>query len=354
MLNEARVRPVKVFDRYLRGLPEEIYDKSESAHIVRLIMALCGDAGAGSIRKQMLLRRLETALDTTDFIDLDRLFGSLLRLPRKSDEVYEAGVDPHSGLLTEEQWASVRAKDAAYRKRISRFLEAIAAGGTLKGIQYAAEAALGVECRVYEAWRYYIANGIAPGAATTFGRFGTANYAEVIVIPLSEPSPDTEAARQEWRRQVYMMTALNKPQDAIISTMFRDEVSSSILVDDSALTIAEAQASSEMFRVKKLVTARSDWSASYDGDKGFWLLPDTTVEAPVPAYQAHQEEVIDLTSKIADVVTSSDHIGEFHDVHSRLYRHLRSEEAKQWLKGISALRKRTRKRVSALYHENRV
>jgi hypothetical protein len=126
----------------------EHYDLNNSSYLYRYLSALCGEAGAGLVKRELLLPRLQSALESTNFSDLDRLYGNPIALPRISAEVYD--VDPKNEALTEAQWQEVRTKDASYRARCLLWMRAIIAGSTPTGIKLAAEAACGVECDILE------------------------------------------------------------------------------------------------------------------------------------------------------------------------------------------------------------
>lgn len=136
----------------LSRFPEEVYNLTVDSHLYRLITALAGEVGAGSLKKELLLPKLQQMLDSTHFKDLDLLYGNPMGLPRFNLETYS--FDPQATPLTQVQWQEVRAKDADYRSRCLKWMRAVLHGSTLEGIALAAEAALGVECDVYERYRY--------------------------------------------------------------------------------------------------------------------------------------------------------------------------------------------------------
>ena len=75
------------------------YDLSTSSHLYRFLIALCGEAGAGSIKRELLYPKLQNQLESTHFTDLDRLYGDPLALPRLSEEIYT--IDPKSMAMTQ-------------------------------------------------------------------------------------------------------------------------------------------------------------------------------------------------------------------------------------------------------------
>jgi len=100
----------------MRHFPSPLYQVNESSTLYKYIDALVGDGGAGSLKKQLLITRLNQNLDTTYFTDLDRVFGNLGNIARTASETYV--IDPSSDILTTAEWDEVRIKDAWYRARI--------------------------------------------------------------------------------------------------------------------------------------------------------------------------------------------------------------------------------------------
>src|SRR5258708_26972208 len=52
--------------------------RSPNSHIYKFVDALCGDSGAGDLKKQLMVARLSNSLDNIQFNDLDRLFQNVL------------------------------------------------------------------------------------------------------------------------------------------------------------------------------------------------------------------------------------------------------------------------------------
>jgi hypothetical protein len=158
----------------LDHFPEEIYDLSESSHLVRFLKALIGDAGAGQLRKRQLIARLQATLTSTYFYDLDRFYGALFGAQRGISGALP--MDPYEGTATSDGWDDVDSFDALFRERVIKLAKAITLGGTVLGLQAMAEALTDVECDVYEIWALIDWQG-ATVAATTWtaveGTFGT-------------------------------------------------------------------------------------------------------------------------------------------------------------------------------------
>lgn len=147
-------------DRFAH-FPEEVYDLSAESHLVRFLKALTGDAGAGQLRKRLIMARLQQSLQGIRFHDLDRFYGSLFGIKRTTDEALT--IDPYFSTATSEQWTAQEVADASYRSRISQFAKALAFGPTPTGIELVAEALLSVDCDVYETYEQ------ADGSYQTYG-----------------------------------------------------------------------------------------------------------------------------------------------------------------------------------------
>ena len=144
-----------------RNFPESVYPLREHQHLTKLLQTLVGDAGVGQLHKYQTVARLSESLGGTQYSELDYFFGTFLNLPRTSSEIYQG--DPFTDQLTTEQWNEVEVKDAQYRERIRLFLHALLFGGTQRGLAFAAEAATGIPCQVFEVWRYIDDDGGLPG-----------------------------------------------------------------------------------------------------------------------------------------------------------------------------------------------
>lgn len=132
----------------LDRFPIEVYNLTQDSRLFRFLNALAGDSGAGFLKKQMLMTKLQSMLDSTHFQDIDLLYGSPLGLSRNSLENYD--FDPQQDVLTHAEWTEARAKDASYRTRCLCWMRAVVQGPTVQGMALAAQAALGVECDVVE------------------------------------------------------------------------------------------------------------------------------------------------------------------------------------------------------------
>lgn len=151
--------PPKSTELRMEHFDEHAYSCEPSTILFKFIDALCGDAGAGSLKKEIFLQRLSGALDSIYGTDLDYIFGNMRFLSRATSEAYEH--DPMTDMLTSPTWDDVMAKDAQYRNRIREFFVACSHGNTVDGIRQAVHAAVSTDCQVMESWRYIDNFGIS-------------------------------------------------------------------------------------------------------------------------------------------------------------------------------------------------
>lgn len=69
--------PDLIISQRLVNFPPNLYDLNPSSALFHFMAALMGAGGAGQIRQRQLLARLQTALTSTSFYDLDSFYGSL-------------------------------------------------------------------------------------------------------------------------------------------------------------------------------------------------------------------------------------------------------------------------------------
>jgi hypothetical protein len=150
-----------VIDR-LGHMDPELYDLSESSHLMRLLKVLLGGAGAGGIRRQIAVARLQNSFRGMHFLDLDQFYGALFGIKRTRAELMPdfgtigqpAVFDPYTDAAGSDTWDDVHSRDASYRDRLIKFARALPLGGTYAGLRAAAEALLSVECEIYESWTW--------------------------------------------------------------------------------------------------------------------------------------------------------------------------------------------------------
>ena len=106
---------------YLSGLPEEVYSKKRSSHMVRLLDALCGGAGVEAARNHLMLKRLQTSLDETHYNDLDEFYGRVLGFRRLESESY--AFDPRTRLVAKEQEDEARFEQKMNQMGVTTYWE---------------------------------------------------------------------------------------------------------------------------------------------------------------------------------------------------------------------------------------
>lgn len=277
------------------------YDTSNGSNLYKFLVALCGEAGAGSLKKGMLYPRLQAQLESTHFTDLDKIYGSPIGIPRLPEELYQ--FDPRGESLTQNQWDQILAADAQYRHRCLVWMRALQAGPNPVGIALAGEAALGVRCDVYE--RYTFLENLSSDMPVSMPDLGqTDSPNEFVVIP------ETISVSQGDRRvAIYLLDQL-RPINTIPTITNGQPLSTS-------LPISDIEASTEAFYVKKLVTGNPNISwPTPDPSQGLWITTSQE-EAPTFAFMNSQESTTFLT--VANVSSSSEHIGMFNITQQALF-----------------------------------
>jgi hypothetical protein len=289
------------------GRFEDNYDLSTSSHLFRFLLAVCGEAGAGALKRELLYPKLQQSLESTHFYDLDRLYGDPLALPRLSEELYN--IDPRNQVMTQDEWQEVLIKDAQYRSRCLIWMRAIIEGPSPRGIELAAEAATGVECQVFE--RYKFIENAASDDPIVIPDLGMTNSVNEFVI-----LPRTAIVTEQEKRRIMKLVDKLRPVNTIFSTEIlgdpRDEQS-----------VRAAAATSSTFYVERFVTGRSDvvWPA-VDLSQGYWIEPGIEKEVPAFAWFSRQETATFLS--IASATASSEHVGPFNAKQRELFPHLMS------------------------------
>lgn len=171
--NPFPLMPPKSTELRMEHFDEQVYSIGNDTMLFKLLDALCGDAGASSLKKEIFLQRLSGALDGVYGTDLDYVFGNIRFLSRADSEAYS--YDPMRAELTSKEWDEISAKDAQYRSRIREYFNACAAGNTAEAIRMAVHAAVSADCQVMESWRYYDNFGITQ----QLGRADGLSYAAV-------------------------------------------------------------------------------------------------------------------------------------------------------------------------------
>lgn len=286
----------------------EHYDLSTNSNLFKFLLGLCGETGAGQIKKAMLYPRLQQVLGSTYFQDLDRLYGNPLALPRLSEEIYD--VDPRNEALTQEEWAEVRIKDAQYRSRCLTWMRAVIEGPTPEGMRLACEAATGYDAIIKEQYEFIEnSSSDSPLSLQNYGRTNSRNEFVIIVL--------NPALTQEEQRRIAHLVDRLRPTNTI-PTVYTS-------ASNRAQRFARvADSSSSTFNVRRLVTGRGDISwPDVDPSKGLWIEAGVEKEAPTFAFMDRQEAITFLS--VTSVTASSSHTGPFSKDQRDLFSHLRED-----------------------------
>lgn len=275
-------------ERRMRHFSQDVYNISPNSHLYSLIDALTGDAGAGSLKKELLFSQFNQKLDGIVFRDLDNIFGKIAGLIRYASESYR--YDPANQQLTTEEWQEVMAKDSAYRARIRNFMIAIGMGGTPQGFRMMCRAAVGVDCELYEVSHYADSTFYLGRPGTILGRTNNSLRNEVVLRPLKATLSNAES---------YLLNGLIdhiRPQDTVLTIDING------LPVHTPLRLNNVAASSSYFQVEKNVTGSVDiaklpptpvLAADLQLDPSYlWIEPQVTVPAPAGAYQCSQESTV--------------------------------------------------------------
>lgn len=271
--------PPKSTESRLAHFDEHSYKADSSTVLYKLLDALCGDAGAGDLKKAAFLRRLSQALENVYFSDLDYIFGGMGFLSRSSEETYP--YDPANDMLTSDQWDEVRVKDAWYRARIRDFFVAAGMGGTPQGIRMACVAGTSVDCDIYEVWRYMDNFGIT----AALGRSPVSTRSEFVVKPHK-----TSLTEKEKRLLGQMLNRIS-PVDSIVT------INTGGLAVHAPVIPKTAAADSSYFEVQKTITGTPILSELPAPEllaidlrpSEKWLLSGNPETAPYAAFNITQE-----------------------------------------------------------------
>lgn len=271
--------PPKSTEQRLLHFDEDVYTADSSTILYKWMDAMVGTTGVGNLLNQVFLARLNGALETIYYNDLDYIFGKLGFLARSPAESYS--YSPMTDLLTTAQWDEVRIKDAWYRQRIKDFWVACGLGGTPDGIRMGIQAALGCDCDIYEEWRYIDNFGLT----ANLGRAPVNARNEVVVKPYKSSLAPAEL------RLARDMLARFTPVSSIIT------INTSGLAVATPVPISAAAADSVYYEVVKTVTPTPVLSQIPPpaflpinlNDSEQWLFSGTPTEAPTAAFNSTSE-----------------------------------------------------------------
>lgn len=234
--NPFPLMPSKSTELRMQHFDENVYVADSTTLLYKIMDALCGDAGAGSLKKEIFIQRLSGAISGIYGSDLDYVFGNASFLSRAPSESYP--YDTMTQMLTSDQWDEVQTKDAWYRARITEYFRACSAGGTVEGIRLAVHAACSVDCEVMENFRYIDNFGLG----SNVGRAPVSARNEVTI------RPHKAALDPKERRLLRDMLDKITPQDTIAT------ISEQGLSVSTPVPVRGIVADSVYYEVQKVVT----------------------------------------------------------------------------------------------------
>src|SRR5687767_3676974 len=89
---DGPTRTMEIMDRF----PEAVYQQGPDTHLFKFMEALCGDAGAGLIKKQSYLARLADEAEILQYTDLDNFYVQHFSFRRLRNEIYDLDTDTAS------------------------------------------------------------------------------------------------------------------------------------------------------------------------------------------------------------------------------------------------------------------
>lgn len=172
--------PLNALDRF----PDSLYNKSPDTHFVRFMYSLLGPAGVGWIKKQYLDAKLAIYAQGFNTFNIEKYYGDPFSFGRILEE--QLPEDPE-GLLTREEWNTIKARDESYRSRAITFFNAARAGGTPEGMELAAQSGLNHSAFVVENYKYlFDQHSDEPLGLPYYGR--TASTEEFVIVPRQDSS----------------------------------------------------------------------------------------------------------------------------------------------------------------------
>lgn len=306
--------PISTADR-MRHFPEEVYDLSAESHLVRFVSVLLGDAGAGQLRKRLLMQRLQSTLQGSHFFDLDRFYGPLFGLSRTTDEALN--VDPYTQTATTAEWDAAQSSDASFRSRIAQFAKALTYGATPTGMELIAEALLTVDCEIYESYiqaddSYQTYGeledqyGVGSPGGTYAGMQGL-TYGQLEGAGLARMSGDERrvfTVRPKRRITLSEAYDLRQVLNRIKPADSRFTIDASGIPLHDPIQIVSATADSEHWRILSLVSTQSE-----DPKNPYQVISSDPVEQPRPPFTSYQGEAWSYNADMVGVNAFSEMAG---------------------------------------------
>jgi hypothetical protein len=280
--------PVQTDQRF-RHFPSEIYTLTPHSNLVRFLRVLLGDAGAGQLRKRLVLSRLGQIMSSSYFYDLDSFYGALFGMQRAPAEALS--MDPYSDTASPDDWTSAATADASYRNRLFQFGRALEYGPSPVGMKLVAEAILSVTCDIYESYIY------ADQLALTYGGLQAYTYAGLQQFTYAQLEGVTGTVPNSLQRKQFVIA----PHRPITQVEANDvlQVIEQLKPADAVATIAAqgpdvyqpvkaiaVWADSVYWEIRPAVTVTTTGATVPYGQ----AQPGTTISPAVPPFNSYQGE----------------------------------------------------------------
>jgi hypothetical protein len=136
----------------LDRFPTDLYHTGTDSRLYKFLLALCGDSGAGMLKKLSLQARLKNEGPLLIWHDLDTFYANVFNFPRLKSEIYT--FDPSNMALEKQVWDKIAEADRAYQRRVIDFFHGTRYGNSPYGIALVAKAGAGQDIDVVENYRY--------------------------------------------------------------------------------------------------------------------------------------------------------------------------------------------------------
>ena len=361
--------PVAI-DALMDRFPDTVYTAGRDTHLYKFISGMCGDVGAGLLKKQAYIVRLMDEGQLLTFTDLDTFYVQTLRFPRLSNELYTG--DPNLDVLTKEQWDELTQKDEHYRQRVMQFFQGTRLGNSPDGMKLIAESGAGVPVDLIENYQA-IFDALTDDPLGLEIQGLSKSPSEFVLIPRvtdASGNVDTDVAYTATFSKEYVTATGNedfvmgstpllnpniernmvnvldrlRPVGALMTVKSREVIYSPVAISD-------VDASSERAYVSRFVTGSPSVSWPDTDSNGFFIVSGVEAEAPFFALSGRELPTIfhtienenaytesaldDPTYNTSDfyLVTNgvspflkykSEHAGQFHKVISSIYPFLKN------------------------------
>jgi hypothetical protein len=276
---------------YLDYFPQEVYNTSSDSRLYKFLYALLGPAGVSFLKTNYFYARMQFEEHGLMFDQLDKLYANPLRFARTGNETY---LENWKGMLSTDDWNTLKSLDESYRNRAIDYLHAARLGATVEGMRYAARSGLGHDAAILENYKNLFNQHSDQIFDYNFvGSYhvdGTQSVEEFIVIPIDNGSDAPVTIDAEAQHLVKSATDNLKPVNSVLTVQ-----DGQAPVD--ILPIKSTAASSEYHQTIRYVTGAQNipWPNSSDYSNDFnsiyWIEAGVEKESPrnLDGFQQHYQ-----------------------------------------------------------------